>query len=75
MIGIKQVCLETKKPVYETGVFWAVAQLMSNLFDTHSVHHNAGMCKDSFSVFQQSFLGLPATWFAWLSDASFRMRG
>jgi hypothetical protein len=72
MIGIKQLRLETKKPVYETGVFWAVAQLMSNLFDNHSVHHTGGMCKDSFLVFQQSFLGLPATWFAWLSAASFR---
>jgi hypothetical protein len=73
MIGDTLLALETKKPVSKTGAFGAITALsISNLLDTHSVHHNAGMCKDSLLNSQQSFFNVSAYLVRVAVSASFR---
>lgn len=60
MIGDTLPVPETKKPVVQTGASGAITALsISNFMDTHSVHHNAGMCKDSL-IKSQNSLNVPA---------------
>lgn len=73
MIGNALLVPETKKPVSNTGAFGtSTARLNSNLFDTHSVHHTGGMCKDSLLNSQENFLNVSAYLVRVVVAASFR---